>query len=257
MEISAVIITFNEEKRLEPALRSLAGIVKEIVVVDSQSTDGTVAVAKKYTDRIFERKWTNFADQKNFANSKAAASWILSIDADERISPELKEEIQGLAEPGSDCSGYSIPRQVYYLGRWIRHSGWYPDRKTRLFRRDKAHWEGEYVHEKLIVEGRVEKLKNPIHHFTYRNIGEHIARINNFSALGAQKLYAQRTKARLYHLLFLPFFRFIKSYFLKLGLFDGFAGIVISVLNGYAIFLRYAKLKEIWKKGKRIEPFPY
>ncbi len=257
MEITAVIITHNEETSLEGALKSVAGVASEIVVVDSFSTDNTVKIAKKYTNRVFERAWTNFADQKNFANSKASHPWILSLDADERVSPELRAELADLRKAEPHCPAFSIPRQVFYLGRWIRHSGWYPDRKLRLFRKDKACWEGEYVHEKLVIEGPVGKLRGSLHHFTYRNIAEHLARINKFSDLGAQKLYAQQKKCRWYHLLFFPFFRFLRAYFWKWGFLDGFAGLVISVLTGYGIFVRYAKLKEIWKKGERIEPFPY
>jgi len=256
MEISAVIITYNEEKRLEPALKSLSGIAEEIIVVDRYSDDDTLKIAKKYTDRVFQRKWTNFADQKNFANGKAKFSWILSLDADERLSPKLKEEIIQLKEQEPGCSGFSMPREVFYLGRWIRHSGWYPDRKIRLFQMEKARWEGEYVHEKLVIKGKVKKLNGSIHHFTYRNISDHLRRINTFSDLGAQKVYAQNKKCRWYHLLFLPFFRFLRAYILKAGFLDGFAGFVISVLDAYSVFARYAKLKEIWKKGERIEPLP-
>ncbi len=257
MEFSAVIITHNEERRLEPALQSVAGLALEIVVVDSFSTDGTVKLAKKYTGLVFERAWTNFADQKNFANGRASCPWILSLDADERVSPELREELSELKRTDPECAGFSIPRRVFYLGRWIRHSGWYPDRKLRLFRKDKARWEGEYVHEKLVVAGRVEKLHGAIHHFTYRNISDHLARINKFSDLGAHKLYARKKKACWYHFVFLPGFRFFRAYVLKLGFLDGFPGLVISTLTGYAVFARYAKLREIWKRGERIEPFPY
>lgn len=257
MEISAVLITFNEERRVEGALKSLAGIVSEIVVVDCRSDDETGKIARRYTDRVFERDWTNFAEQKNFGNSRASHPWILSLDADERVSPELREELLELRKTEPEVSAFSIPRKVYYLGRWIRHSGWYPDRKRRLFRKDAARWEGEFVHEKLVVTGRTAKLNGCIHHFTYRNIHEHLARINTFSDLGAQKLYAQKKKARFGHLLFLPFFRFFRAYVWKRGFLDGFAGLVISVLTGYAVFVRYAKLREIWKKGERIEPFPY
>lgn len=258
MDISAVVITLNEEKRLEPALKSLEGVASEIIIVDAYSSDGTLEIAKKYTRKVFQRKWANFSDQKNFGNSKASYPWILSLDADERLSPELCREIIALKnkeEP--QCSGFSMPRQVFYLGKWIRHSGWYPDRKIRLFHKDKARWEGEFVHEELVIKGEVKKLKDSIHHFTYPNIKEHLNRINSFSELGAKKLYAQKKKCRWYHLLFFPFFRFVKSYVWKGGFMDGFPGLVISVLNGYAIFIRYAKLKEIWKKGERIEPFPY
>lgn len=256
MEISTVIITRNEENRLEPALKSVADITSEIIVVDSFSQDETIQIAKKYTKHIFQRKWTNFSNQKNFANSKAGFPWILSLDADERLSPELHEEILELRQEEPDCSGFSIPRQVYYLGKWIRHSGWYPDRKIRLFRRDKAHWEGEYVHESLVIQGQVKKLKGSIHHLTYQNISEHLDKINAFSGLGAQKLYAGKKKCGRRHLVFLPFFGFVKSYFWRAGFLDGFAGLVISVLHGYSLFARYAKLREIWKRGEKIESFP-
>lgn len=256
MKISAVVITFNEEDNIEAALESVAGIAAEIVVVDGHSTDRTVKLARKFTDRVYERKWTNFADEKNFGDAHASHPWILSLDADERLSPKLREEMLALLNEEPDAAGFSMPRQVFYLGRWIRHSGWYPDRRVRLFRKDRAHWEGEYVHEKLVIAGEARTLSGSIHHYTYRNISEHLVRIDRFSSLGAQKLYAAKKKCRWYHLLVLPSARFVKSYLLKLGFLDGFAGLVISVLNGYAIFVRYAKLREIWKKGERLEPFP-
>ena len=257
VDISAVIITYNEEQRLEGALKSLVGLASEIIVVDCHSTDGTVKLAQRYSDRVFERAWTNYADQKNFGNDQAVHPWILSLDADERLSPELRGELLELRKSEPDCDAFSIPRLVFYLGRWIRHSGWYPDRKVRLFRKSRARWEGEFVHESLVFEGRLGKLDGPIHHFTYRNIAEHVARINKFSDLAAHKLYAAGRKSRCYHLLGLPFFRFLRAYLWRGGVLDGFAGLVISVLTGYAVFLRYAKLREIWKKGERIEPFPY
>jgi glycosyltransferase involved in cell wall biosynthesis len=256
VKISAVLITFNEEDKIEAALQSLDGIASEIIVVDSHSLDKTAKIARKYTDKIFERAWTNYADQKNFANSHAHFPWILSLDADERLSEGLRRELTELAATEPTCAAFSMPRLVFYLGRWIRHSGWYPDRKIRLFRKDLARWEGAYVHERLVVDGEVRKLKAPIHHFTYRDIHDHLVRINRFSDLGAQKLYAAKKKCRWYHLVVLPGSRFLKSYIVKRGFLDGFAGLVISVLHGYSIFVRYAKLREIWKKGERIEPFP-
>jgi glycosyltransferase involved in cell wall biosynthesis len=256
VRISAVLITFNEEANISSALQSLAGIADEIVVVDSRSTDRTVKLAREFTDRVVERKWTNYSDQKNFADGLAVHPWILSLDADERISPGLRAELLALKSQDPSCAGFSMPRLVFYLGRWIRHCGWYPDRKVRLFRRDAARWEGEYVHETLVIRGEIRKLKGPLHHYTYRNIGDHLTRLNAFADLGAQKLYAQGRKSRWPHLLVLPFSRFLKSYVLKRGFLDGFAGLVVSVLNGYSIFVRYAKLREIWKKGERIEPFP-
>jgi glycosyltransferase involved in cell wall biosynthesis len=257
VEFSCVIITHNEEKRLEPALKSVAGLASEVVVVDAESTDDTVKIARRSGARVFTRKWTGFADQKNFADAQAAGPWILSLDADERVSPELREELAALKGTEPDCAGFSMPRRVFYLGRWIRHSGWYPDRKVRLFRKDSAAWTGDYVHENLVVSGPVGTLRGALHHFTYASIAEHAARINRFSGLGAQKLYARGRKGRIAHLVVLPPARFLKSYFIKLGVLDGFPGLVIAALNAYAVFLRYAKLREIWKKGEHIEPFPY
>jgi len=256
MKISAVIITHNEEIRLEGALKSVQDVASEIIVVDSFSTDNTIKVAKEYGAKVYSREWTHYADQKNYANKRASHPWILSLDADERISPELKKEIQGLKLKETDASGFSMPRLVYYLGKWIFHSGWYPDRKIRLFKKDKASWQGEYVHEKLVVDGKVEKLAHPIYHFTYKDISDHLKRIDKFSSLGAKKLYAEGKKCRWYHLVLLPPQRFVQSFFIKSGIMDGFAGFVIAMLHSYAIFTRYAKLKEIWKKGERIEPFP-
>ncbi len=256
MNISAVVITHNEEKNIEAALKSLSPIASETIVVDGYSSDDTVKIARRYTPHVFERKWTNFADQKNFGNSQAAGPWIFSLDADERVSPELSAEILEMRNLDPPNVGFLIPRRVFYLGRWIKHSGWFPDRKIRLFRKTEARWEGDFVHEKLVTEGRLKKLKGVIYHFTYQNIGDHMDRINRFSDLGAQKLYAGGKKCHWYHLGVLPFSRFLKSYFLKLGFLDGFPGVVIAVLNGYSIFVRYAKLREIWKRGERIEPFP-
>lgn len=258
MEISFVIITKNEEKRLEPCLQSIQEVADEIVVVDAYSQDETVKVAEKYKAKVFKRAWTNYSDQKNFANSQAKFSWIFSIDADERLSPQLKEELLELKEksPEPEEAAFSVPRLAFYLGHWIRHSGWYPDRKTRLFRREAARWVGDYVHERLEVKGPVGKLQGHLYHFSYDSLADHLERINLYSELGAKELYAQQKKCRWYHLILLPLARFLKSYLLQAGWLDGFPGLVISVLSGYGLFVRYAKLKEIWKKGEKIEPFP-
>ncbi len=256
MEITVVVITYNEEDRLDAALQSVQDVASEIVVIDRHSTDNTLDVAKKFTDRIFSREWTNYADQKNFGNSQANFPWILSLDADERLSPELRDEIFRLRSEEPKVSAFSMPRQASYLGKWIRHSGWYPDRKIRLFRKDKARWEGEYVHESLVVEGEVKKLTGVLHHFTYRDMSDQVKRLNLYSSLGAQSLYARQKKCRWYHLVFMPFFAFLRSFVWKAGVLDGSAGFIIAIFQGYGVFLKYAKLREIWKKGERIEPFP-
>lgn len=255
MDISVVMITRNEQDRLEPALKSVEDIASEIIVVDSYSTDETVHIARKYTPHVFQRKWTNYADQKNFANGKASFPWILSLDADERLSPELRREILSLKEREPEAAAFSMPRRVFYLGKWIKHTVWNPDRKIRIFQRDKAFWEGEFVHERLVVEGDVQALKGRLLHFTYRNIRDHLDRINTFTDLAAQKLYADGKRCGWLRLSLLPVFGFFKSYFIKLGFLDGYAGFVVSVLHCYSVFVRFAKLKEIWKKGEKIEPY--
>jgi glycosyltransferase involved in cell wall biosynthesis len=257
MEISVVLITCNEADRLEPALKSVEGIADEIVIVDSQSTDETAQIAQKFTNRFFLREWTNYSDQKNFANSQASFPWILSLDADERLSPALRQEILDLKREGTSASAFSMPRQAFYLGRWIRHSGWFPDRKIRLFRKDAARWEGEFVHESLEVEGDVRRLKGVLQHFTYRDLSDHVRRVDTYAGLGAQRLYSEQKKCRWHHLAVLPLFGFLRAYVWKAGFLDGAAGFIIAVMQGHGIFLRYAKLRGIWKKGERIEPFPH
>lgn len=257
MDISVVLITYNEADRLEAALKSVEGIADEIVIVDRHSTDETARISQKYTDCFFLREWTNYADQKNYANSRASFPWILSLDADERLSPALRQEILDMKRDDPAASAFSMPRQAYYLGRWIRHSGWFPDRKIRLFQKEMAHWEGEFVHESLEVEGEVQRLKGVLQHFTYRDLSDQIRCIDTYAGLGAQRLYSEQKKCRWYHLAVLPFFGFLRTYVWKAGFLDGLAGFIISVMQGYGIFLRYAKLCEIWKKGERIEPFPH
>lgn len=254
MEISAVVITRNEEKRLEPALASLEGVVSEIVVVDCFSTDGTKKVAAKYTSRVYDRKWTDFAGQKNYADGLATKTWILSLDADERLSPELREELLAMKDVEPDCAAFSVPFRTWYLGRWIKHSGWRPDVRVRLFCREGATWEGDYIHEKVAVGGPVGRLKGSINHFPFSGVDQQVARISEFSTLEAHKFYSQGKKARYRHIAAGPLGGFLRTYIFRLGLLDGFPGLVIAGLDGFAVFMRYIKLRDIWKKGERIEP---
>jgi glycosyltransferase involved in cell wall biosynthesis len=257
VEISAVVTTSNDEKRLEPALKSLEGVVSEIVVVDGLSADGTVDIARKFTPRVYEHPGASPVDQKSHAIELGSFPWVLCLDADERLSPELRTELLKLRRTEPECAGFSMPRRASYLGRWIRHSGWGPDRRVRLFRKGRASWEGEAWEERLTVDGPVEKLGGPIHYVPFGTIGDHAARVNKVSGLAAQRLYAQGKKAHLAGLVILPTLRCLRTYFLKLGCLDSFPGLVISVLDGYGAFLRSAKLRSIWKKGEHIEPFSY
>ena len=257
MKISAVLITFNEEANIEAALRSLSGIADEIIVVDSFSADRTVKLARAFTDKVVTRKWTNYSDQKNLRRRAGLPPLDPVARRGRADLGGLRTEILALRGEDPSCAGFSMPRLVFYLGRWIRHCGWYPDRKVRLFRKDAARWEGEYVHEKLAVRGR-----NPDASGIPSTTSPTATSATTWPASTSSPTWAPRSStpragsaAGPICSLF-PFGRFLKSYVLKRGFLDGFAGIVVSVLNGYSIFVRYAKLGEIWKKGERIEPFP-
>jgi glycosyltransferase involved in cell wall biosynthesis len=251
MKISVVIITRNEAHRLEPALESIARLAYECIVCDSRSTDDTVTLAKRYGCRILERDFEDYSDQKNFANAHAEAPWILSLDADERLSPELRAEIENLLGVDPDCSAFSMPRLTFYLGRFIRHSGWYPDHKVRLFRKDRAQWSGEFVHERLVVHGEVRSLRGDLLHYSYADIEDHVARISRYSRLAAQGLFARGARCRWHHLALLPVVRAFKAYVLRAGFLDGFPGLTIAALSGYGIFLRYALLREMWRESEK------
>ena len=232
MKISAVIITFNEEDRLPDALASLQGIADEIVVVDSYSTDRTMEIAQQVRATIYQNRFEDYGQQKNFALKKAAHAWILNLDADERVSPRLKKSIMELKEkerPGS-VAAFAIKRKTHYLGRWIRHSGWYPDRKIRLFKKNTATWKGR-IHERLEVTGAVASLPGEILHFTYRDIGDQVRRLERYSAFLAEELISQKKKCLILRLLVLPPVTFFRHYVWRLGFLDGFAGMVIATVS--------------------------
>ncbi|MBE9503976.1 MAG: glycosyltransferase family 2 protein [Proteobacteria bacterium] len=240
-KLSVTIITLNEERKIRDALESVKW-ADEIVIVDSGSTDKTLEICRKYTDKVFHQDWPGFVAQKNYATDKASHLWILSIDADERVTPELAEEIKAvLKAPKADA--YAIPRRVFYLGRWINYSGWYPDFKTRLFNRNVCRWKGEQVHEELSVNGKVDYLKGDINHLTFDSIADHIKTMNSYTSLAAREQKG-RAEASVIHLLFRPFFAFIKSFFLKQGFRDGMPGFIIAVAAACHVFYKYAKLWE-------------
>jgi len=246
-KISTVIITFNEENNIKDCLESLKW-ADEVILVDAFSSDKTIQIAKDYTDKIFQKEWQGYSEQRNFGLSQARNEWVLFLDADERMSDALALEIREIIQDNNGLyNGYYILRQSFYLGRWIKHGEWYPDLKLRLIKKDRAIWSGPSVHEKLILNGKAGYLKNPIYHYTYRDITHHLEKFNHYSTLFAQDAFIKGEKVRLNQLLFKPFIRFIRSYFFKLGLRDGFAGFVIAFMQALEVFLRYAKLKELNK----------
>jgi glycosyltransferase involved in cell wall biosynthesis len=243
--ISAIVVCFNEEENIGACLESLRWC-SEIVVVDSFSTDRTVEICRRFTDKVIQRPWTGFSDQKAFALSQATKEWVLSVDADERVTPELTDEIQeALSHDGGAYAGYALARLVFYLNRWWWRGGWYPDYHVRLFRRNSATWGGCEPHDKILVDGRVRRLRHPLHHFTYRNIEDHLQRINSFTSISSCELRKKGQKWRLVDALFRPAGRFVRCYFLRRGFMEGFAGFYVAVTAAMYVFLKYAKLWEL------------
>jgi glycosyltransferase involved in cell wall biosynthesis len=252
--VSATVITCNEEHNIADALKSLSWI-DEIVVVDSGSRDETLEICRGFTDKIFHRDWSGFVDQKNYAVEKASNDWILSLDADERVSPELRREIEAGMRGGFKASGYRIPRTAHFMGRWIRHGDWYPDYQLRLFDRRYGRWQGGRVHESVRIEGPAGKLKGEIHHFTYRNFSEYLRKLEAYSTLAASDYSQGGRKATPLMLLGKPLGVFIKAYLIKRGFMDGAAGFAVAVMGAVSVFFKYAKLYEL-KKGFRQDPAP-
>ncbi|MEK6302045.1 MAG: glycosyltransferase family 2 protein [Acidobacteriota bacterium] len=249
MKISATVITFNEEQNIAEALESLAW-ADEIVVVDRESTDRTVEIARQFTDQVYVREWQGYSNQKNFAAEQAQNDWIFSLDADERVSPELAAEIARLKQaPDREASGYEMARLTFYLGRWIKHSGWYPDRKLRLYDRRRARWRGDYVHEALETDGRVERLGGNLLHFTVRSASEHHTRLDRYTTLAAEQAHANGKSGSLVSLVLSPAGAFIRSYVLKLGFLDGVQGFIIARFAAHYAFLKNLKL---WQMKGRV-----
>lgn len=249
MGISAVIITKNEEDNLERCLKSLK-FCDEIVVVDSQSTDLTKEIAEKYTKNVYDEAWLGFEAQRTLALSYATHDWILSIDADEEVSEELKNEILKQAVSPSEFSAFSLPRKTIHFGRWIKHGGWYPNRLIRLFKKADGEWKGDAVHEFWSTKGKVGEIKADLLHYSFSSLADQVDRNNKYSSLGAEKLSTKETRFSLFKLLAKPVSKFLETYLLKLGLLDGYPGFIISVSAAYSVFLKWAKLWELERVEK-------
>lgn len=254
MKVSGIVVCFNEEKNIEKCLKSLLW-ADEIIVVDSYSTDNTVSICKKYTDKIYQREWPGINKQKEYAVSLSQNEWVFVLDADEMASEGLAKEIlERLESDNNKFDGYMVKRHTYYLGKWIDHGGWYPDYKLRLFKKSKGYFGGEDPHDKIIVNGNVARLEGEIYHYTYENISHHIRTINNFSDVVSQKMLEKSEKFVLPKMLAKPLIKFFETYVYKLGFLDGIQGLIISVLSSYYVFLKYAKLWELRKnKGSGLD----
>ena len=247
--LSVCVVTYNEEKNIHDCLKSVVW-ADEIIVVDSFSSDRTVEICREFTDKIIQRPWKGQIDQKNFALNCAKYDWVLLIDADERLSPGLIEEVKRvLLEDDVQYDGFYFPRRVYYLGRWINHGEWYPDYKLRFFRRAKGRIGGVEPHDRVELEGgRVKYLKEDLWHFTYKNIFEQVQTLNKFSSISADEMERRGSFFSLFQILLRPMVRFVTGYIIRGGFRDGIPGFIIAIASSFYVFLKYSKLWEV--KGK-------
>jgi glycosyltransferase involved in cell wall biosynthesis len=243
IKLSATIVALNEERNIARAIESLHS-ADEIVVVDSGSTDKTREIARRLGARVIEEPWRGYAAQKNFAAQCASHDWIFSIDADEAPAEVLQAELLELKLEGPRFNAYTMPRLAQYCGRWILHSGWYPDRKVRLYHRDRARWEGDYVHESVRVQGAVGELEGNLLHFTCASIDEHRRTLERYTTLAAQELVAKGKPAPLWKLALDPAWTFLKSYALQRGFQDGPQGLTIARMAALYTYRKYAKARE-------------
>ncbi|TGN20720.1 glycosyltransferase family 2 protein [Leptospira idonii] len=244
LPVSCAIITLNEEDNIERTLKAL-DFLQDIVIVDSGSTDRTLELIKKFPAKVFQRKFDNYANQKNFAIDQTKNDWVLAIDADEVVSPKLKEEILSLFHEGSpDTEGFLIPRLTWYLGKWIRFGGFYPNYQIRLFKKSKGRFGGGIVHEKVELSSHAKPLKHPLFHFSYKDISDHLKFIDRYSSLFAEEEFRKGKSSSVTFAVLKGAFKGFYMYFIRLGFLDGKAGFVLAVLGFYYNFLKYLKLYE-------------
>jgi len=242
--VSAVVIAFNEEMNIAACLESLR-FADEIVVVDSGSTDATRDIARRYTDTVFDLPWSGFGPQKQAAVERARHDVVLSVDCDERVTPELAAEICRLLAGEGMAAGYTVPRRTFLGGKEIRHCGWYPDRTIRLFDRRKARFSADFVHERVEVSGEPRPLRNHLLHYSFSGIGDILAKMNRYSDLSARQMRERGRRCGITDLTLRPAFAFFKTYLLRLGFLDGVEGLVISATTSWLAFAKYAKLREL------------
>jgi glycosyltransferase involved in cell wall biosynthesis len=247
--VSLVIITMNEEKNIERCIKSALPLVDDIVVVDSGSQDRTVDIARRLGARVSIEPWRGFAKQKTRATALARYDWVLSLDADEALSPQALEELQNLVKSEISADAYALPRKTYHLGRWMLHSGMYPDYQTRFFNRTRAKWSDTEVHEKILAE-KIVRLKSDIHHWSFASLAHHVETVNKYSGLRAQDFKNQGKKYSGFRMLVKGISKFVELYFFKRGFLDGKAGLIVSVVGSFGVALRWAKLYEMELRDK-------
>ncbi len=245
-KLSVTIITHNEEANIRRTLESVKW-ADEIIVVDSGSTDRTVAVCREYTDKVIQQEWPGYARQKNFAIDRARGDWVLSLDADEPVEPALADEIRGIIARTDSFDGYRIPRKTFFLGKQIRYGGWYPDYNLRLFRKGKGRFEERAVHEAIKVEGSVGNTRHALLHYAYPDLASYVNSINRYSTLAVTVMAEKGIsgfKASWVNILFRPVFTFILKYCFRLGFLDGKQGLILNLFHAYYVFTKYAKAWE-------------
>lgn len=245
-KISACLTVGNEENNIKRCLDSLHW-VDEIVVVDSFSKDRTVEICRQYTDRVYQHAWRGYVGQKELIKNMASHPWIMFIDADEEVTPELRQEILDEFESGANRAydGYEFPRKVFFLGQWITHGEWWPDLKMRLYRKDKGLCTGREPHDHVLVTGPVKRLKGCLNHYTYDDLSDQIMTQNRFSTISSRSMRSESRRFSGSDLVFRPLFRFFKGYILKRGFMDGYRGFIIATLIAIGVFFKYAKLWEL------------
>jgi glycosyltransferase involved in cell wall biosynthesis len=249
--LTVTVITKNEAANLRAALESVAW-ADEIVVVDSGSTDATTAIAKRFTPLVTDRAFTSYGEQKNHAASLARHDWILSIDADERVSPTLADEIRALLRCEPARRGYRMPRVTFHLGRWIRTTDWYPDYQLKLYDRRAGRWSESLVHESVQLGEPPGRLRGELLHFPYRDLAAHLETIDRYTTLAAEQMRRDGTRPGLVTLTLHPPLAFLRNYVLRRGLLDGAAGLKISALNAYYVYLKFAKARRLARGGHRV-----
>ncbi|MDX2504034.1 MAG: glycosyltransferase family 2 protein [Gammaproteobacteria bacterium] len=252
-KISACIISYNEEKKIEDCLRSLQAVVDEIIIIDSNSTDKTLEIAKRYTDKIFLHDFQGYGKQKNLATNKTANNWVINLDCDERLSSELQSSIKSITNNLDDDTVYSMARKTFYIYRWLNHC-WYPDRKIRLFNKTKTRWLDNDVHESVDTSNmRTITLSGDILHYSFDSISDHLKTIDKFTQIGANDLLKKGKNISVISPITHASWTFFKLYIFKRGFLDGFAGLTVSVLSYMHVFIKYSRAY-ILQKSQREDP---
>jgi glycosyltransferase involved in cell wall biosynthesis len=241
--VSALVITKNEAENIRDCLASLQW-ADEIIIVDAESTDDTVTQAREFTGKVFIRRWEGFSAAKNFALAQCTGDWVLWLDADERVTPELREEIFSALPNNPAAAGFEMPRLANFLGKWIHHGGWYPGYVLRLFRRGAGRFDDKPVHEGVQVDGKIARLKNHLLHYTDRNLQHYFEKFNRYTSLAAEELNQRGRRFHLWDLLLRPSWFFFRMYVLKAGFLDGLPGFILARLSAAYVFAKYAKLWE-------------